>query len=88
MSLNVNPVNPPVCVDKTAVGMTVHSRPVADMIGNATVNEHLPKHEMSLIASMRFCAIFAIMKIVYKKLIEFNVYNYTFITIFDMYFLR
>ena len=50
----MNPVNPPVCVDSTAVGITAHSAPVAEIIGNATVNEHLPKHEMSCIAKTRF----------------------------------
>ena len=53
----VNPVNPPVCVDSTAVGITAHSAPVAEIIGNATVNEHLPKHEMSCIAKTRFCLV-------------------------------
>jgi hypothetical protein len=36
-----------VCVDKTAVGMIQVSTPMAEMIGRATVKEHLPKHEMS-----------------------------------------
>lgn len=49
------PVNPPVWVESTAVGMTVHSRPAAEIIGSATVREHLPKHEMSWIARTRFC---------------------------------
>jgi len=38
------------------VGMTEHSMPVAEMIGRATVKEHLPTQEMSWIASTRFCS--------------------------------
>ena len=47
MSLNVYPVKPPVWVERTAVGITVHSNPVAEIMGNAVVREHLPKQEMS-----------------------------------------
>ena len=43
----VKPVNPPVCVDNTAVGITLVSIPAAEIIGNATVNEHLPNPEIS-----------------------------------------
>ena len=47
----VKPVNPPVCVDSTAVGMTETSMPMAEIIGRATVSEHLPKPEISCIAA-------------------------------------
>ena len=47
----MKPVNPPVCVDRTAVGSTEHSIPAAEIIGRATVNEHLPTHEMSWTAN-------------------------------------
>ena len=50
----MKPVKPPVWVDSTAVGITVHSAPTDEMIGSATVSEHLPKHEMSCIANTRF----------------------------------
>ena len=36
-----------VCVDSTAVGSTEHSTPMAEIMGNATVSEHFPTHEMS-----------------------------------------
>jgi hypothetical protein len=52
----VKPVKPPVCVDNTAVGITDVSMPAAEIMGNATVNEHLPKQDMSWIAAMRFCS--------------------------------
>ena len=45
-SQKVQPLNW-VCVDKTAVGTTAHSTPMAEMIGSATVSEHLPRAEMS-----------------------------------------
>ena len=47
----VKPVNPPVCVDSTAVGMTETSMPMAEIIGRATVSEHLPKPEISCMAA-------------------------------------
>ena len=46
----VKPVNPPVCVESTAVGSPEHSMPTDEMIGSATVREHLPTQEMSWIA--------------------------------------
>ena len=46
-SLNVNPVKPPVWVDRTAVGSTAHSTPAAEIMGKATVREHFPTQEMS-----------------------------------------
>ena len=52
-SLSVNP-SMAVCVERTQLGRIVHSRPVDEMIGSATVREHFPKQEMSLRASMRF----------------------------------
>lgn len=42
---------PPVCVDSTAVGMTETSMPMAEIIGRATVSEHLPKPEISCMAA-------------------------------------
>jgi hypothetical protein len=46
-SRKVKPVNPPVCVDKTEVGIIAHSIPIAEIRGNATVMEHFPKQEIS-----------------------------------------
>jgi hypothetical protein len=46
---------PPVCVESKAVGITLTSIPAADIIGSATVKEHLPKQDMSCIAKIRFC---------------------------------
>ena len=46
----VNPVKPPVCVESTAVGRPEHSMPTDEMIGMATVSEHLPTQDMSWIA--------------------------------------
>ncbi len=54
-SRNVYPVNPPVCVESTAVGITLVSMPAAERIGSATVREHFPKHEMSWTARTLFC---------------------------------
>ena len=48
-SRNVKPLNA-VCVDKTAVGNTPHSTPHAEIIGSATVREHLPTQEISCIS--------------------------------------
>ena len=45
-SWKVKPVNC-VWVDSTAVGTTAHSTLMAEMIGRATVREHLPSAEMS-----------------------------------------
>ena len=45
-SLKVNPLNC-VCVDRTAVGITAASTPIADIMGSATVSEHLPTHDIS-----------------------------------------
>ena len=36
-----------VCVDSTAVGTMEHSTPMAEMMGSATVREHLPRQEIS-----------------------------------------
>ena len=52
-SRNVQPVNSPVCVLSTAVGMQAHSTPVAEMTGSATVSEHLPSPDRSWTAAMR-----------------------------------
>ena len=54
-SSEVKPLKPPVWVDKIAVGITAVSIPAAEIIGNATVKEHLPKHEISCIAAILFC---------------------------------
>lgn len=48
----MNPLNPPVWVESTAVGRPEHSIPAAEMMGSATVREHLPTHEMSCTASI------------------------------------
>ena len=37
---------PPVWVESTAVGRATVSMPAADMMGRATVREHLPKQEI------------------------------------------
>ena len=36
-----------VWVDRTAVGRMEHSTPMAEMMGRATVREHLPRQEIS-----------------------------------------
>ena len=46
-SRNVNPEKPAVCVERIADGIMPVSTPQADIIGNATVSEHCPTHEMS-----------------------------------------
>ena len=51
-SRKVQPVNSPVCVEKSAVGIQAHSTPVADTTGRATVSEHFPKPEMSCTAAI------------------------------------
>ena len=53
-SRRVQPVNSPVCVLSSAVGMHAHSTPVAETTGSATVSEHLPKPETSLTAQSLF----------------------------------
>ena len=42
-------------VESTAVGITLVSTPAAEMMGSATVKEHLPKPEISWMAATRFC---------------------------------
>jgi hypothetical protein len=42
-------------VESTAVGIHTHSIPEAEIIGEATVKEHLPKPEISLMATSLFC---------------------------------
>ena len=67
-SRNVQPVNSPVWVLSSAVGMHAHSTPVADTTGSATVSEHLPKPDTSFTAAILFsfssltsmCAILAL----------------------------
>ena len=54
-SRKVKPSNA-VWVDNTAVGMTAVSTPQAEMIGKATVREHLPMQEMSWMVTIRFNA--------------------------------
>ena len=41
-------------VESTAVGRMEHSTPMAEIIGRATVREHLPKQEMSCRLTIRF----------------------------------
>lgn len=53
-SRKVQPVNSPVCVEKSAVGMQAHSTPVAETTGSATVSEHFPKPEISCTATILF----------------------------------
>ena len=53
-SRNVYPLNPPVCVERTADGRTAVSIPIADRIGRATVSEHCPTQDMSCIVKIRF----------------------------------
>ena len=50
-SRKVYPVNPPVWVERIAVGKMSQVTPDAEMIGRATVREHFPTQEISLIAS-------------------------------------
>ena len=47
MSRKVNPSNPPVWVERNAVGRGQHWTPMAERIGMATVREHRPKPDMS-----------------------------------------
>ena len=42
-----NPSNPPVWVERNAVGRGQHWTPMAERIGMATVREHRPKPDMS-----------------------------------------
>ena len=53
-SRKVKPVNPPVCVDRTAVGITAAYTPIAEITGSATVKEHFPKQEISWIVTILF----------------------------------
>lgn len=46
------------CVESTAVGITAVSIPAAEIMGSATVSEHFPRQEISLIATTRFCKLF------------------------------
>ena len=46
-SRKVNPEKPAVWFERTADGRIQVSVPDADRIGNATVREHCPTHEMS-----------------------------------------
>ncbi len=52
-SWKVNPSNA-VWVERTVVGRTAHSMPAAEMMGRASVREHLPTPEMSWMVSTRF----------------------------------
>ena len=52
-SLNVNPLNA-VWVESTAVGKTDVSTPKAEIMGNATVREHFPTHDISCIVNILF----------------------------------
>lgn len=45
-------------VESTAVGITAVSIPAAEIMGSATVSEHFPRQEISLIATTRFCKLF------------------------------
>ena len=47
MSRKVNPSNPPVWVERNAVGRGQHWTPMAERMGMATVREHRPKPDMS-----------------------------------------
>jgi len=47
-----------VWVESTAVGITAVSIPAAEIMGSATVSEHFPRQEISLIATTRFCKLF------------------------------
>ena len=43
-----------VWVESTAVGRMEHSIPMAEIMGRATVREHLPRQEMSCTLTIRF----------------------------------
>ena len=43
-----------VWVESTAVGTMEHSTPMAEIMGRATVKEHLPRQEISWMLTMRF----------------------------------
>ena len=45
---------PPVCVESTAVGRATASAPKAEIIGSATLSEHLPIQDRSFINAARF----------------------------------
>ena len=53
-SWKVKFLKPPVWVDRTAVGTTQVSTPIAEMMGRATVREHLPRQEISWMETTRF----------------------------------
>jgi hypothetical protein len=48
-----------VWVDRTAVGRMTVSTPMAEMMGRATVVEHLPRQEISWIVSILFIILFS-----------------------------
>jgi hypothetical protein len=67
-------------VERTAVGIQTHSIPQAEIIGEATVKEHLPKPEISLMATSLFCfSIKSFLKIYCKILTWFNIIALPFI---------
>ena len=47
-------MNPLVWVERTAVGITAASTPIAEISGSATVEEHFPKQEISWMVTIRF----------------------------------
>ena len=64
-----------VCVESNAVGKAQVSIPKAEIIGIATVSEHLPKQEISWIAATLFCII---------KLPSIEIWRYTVYNNFDI----
>ena len=52
-----------VCTDRTAVGTMPHSTPIAEMMGKATVSEHLPTHDMSWMLAIRFMCEFLLLRV-------------------------
>jgi hypothetical protein len=52
-----------VWVESTAVGKIDASTPHAEMIGNATVKEHLPTQEMSCIVKILFINLLNLQKV-------------------------
>ena len=53
-SCKVKPFLNAVCVDSTAVGKMAASTPIAEIMGNATVSEHLPTQEISCTVTILF----------------------------------
>ena len=51
--VNVN-FSKAVCVESIDVGKIAVSTPILEIIGNATVSEHFPKHDMSCIDTILF----------------------------------